>query len=308
MQRAKQWMPVDVYVGGIEHAILHLLYARFIARFMHTQGQLASPEPFTRLLAQGMVLGRTYKDAGTGEYLEEWREGCAEVWEKMSKSKLNGVDPETVVDAHGADALRLTLLFAGPPDMEIKWTGDSAVQGSVRFMRRVWGLVARAGLHGADDAKVAEKRRGAVDACVASVTAHIAEDKFNVAIADMMKLCNTLSADEHVTLQRDDVATLLLLLAPFAPFFAQEAWTVLKGSLDSSGVHAQRWPAVAATSGVPFTVLVKGRKVLEGRQPCLAGEDDDAFARRVAIDSAATSGLARRVVRRPDGSVIVSYF
>jgi leucyl-tRNA synthetase len=154
VELAEKWMPVDIYVGGVEHAILHLLYARFITHFLHGIGMVPEKEPFKQLLTQGMVQGLTYRSPSSGSYLRpdevEWKEGCpvsslsgellTSSWEKMSKSKHNGVDPEDIVEKHGADAVRLFTLFKAPPHMAIQWDVE-AIHGVERWLQRILSLV-----------------------------------------------------------------------------------------------------------------------------------------------------------------------
>ena len=160
-QAANHWLPVDQYIGGIEHAILHLLYARFFHKLMRDEGLVSSNEPFKNLLTQGMVVAETYyrtlenggKDWFNPADVEVERDAKAKVigtrlktdglpveiggTEKMSKSKNNGVDPQAMIDAYGADTCRLFMMFASPPDMSLEWS-DSGVEGASRFLRRVW--------------------------------------------------------------------------------------------------------------------------------------------------------------------------
>ena len=259
---------VDVYVGGIEHAILHLLYARFVFKFLRSEGLLGSRaphEPFRRLIAQGMVLGLTAKDAESGRYLKhgvEWEladneravrigsdggDGPIElVWEKMSKSKHNGVNPDDVVRSHGADATRLATLFAGPPDRAIEWSGGS-LEGQVRFLRRVWATVVATAVPEGSATPTgartdsAELRIGTLRA-IENVTAALQEDKaaFNVAVAELMKLVNLLAEfDPSLEVSRWSASVLVRMLAPMAPHVTEELWTGLE--LGAS-VHDTAWP------------------------------------------------------------------
>jgi leucyl-tRNA synthetase len=248
--KAKEWMNVDVYVGGVEHAILHLLYARFFARFLHKLGLAEHPEPFQRLLSQGMVLGKTYKDKKTGAYLKSEDPNADIVWEKMSKSKHNGVDPGSVVKKFGADATRMAILFAGPPEKEVQWLGDAALNGQTRFFNRIWTLIE--GLGELDSKHASQSRRMAVERCIKQVSDMMREDQavFNVAIAEMMKLTNAMidvrsKGDDDSKELAESVTVLIKLMAPLAPHFASEAWELLGHKGD---VHQQSWPTLEALS------------------------------------------------------------
>ena len=152
-QKVDRWLPVDQYVGGIEHAILHLLYSRFFTKVLRDRGLLSFDEPFTRLLTQGMVQGITYKNPATGKYIapsdvkdaDDPRdpvsgESLETFYEKMSKSKYNGVDPAQVIDRYGADTARMFILFKAPPEKDLEWD-DADVEGQFRFLQRIWRLV-----------------------------------------------------------------------------------------------------------------------------------------------------------------------
>lgn len=149
----KDWLPVDQYVGGIEHAILHLLYSRFFTKVLRDRQLVHVSEPFQRLLTQGMVQGRTYKNPRTGKYIIPSRiadlnqptdpdtgEALEVVYEKMSKSKYNGVAPGDVIQKYGADTARMFILFKAPPEKDLEWD-DADVEGQFRFLNRVWRLV-----------------------------------------------------------------------------------------------------------------------------------------------------------------------
>ena len=287
------WLPVDQYVGGIEHAILHLLYARFFTKVLRDRGLLSFDEPFTRLLTQGMVQGITYKnphssryippadvadpsdprDPVTGEVLEVF-------YEKMSKSKYNGVDPAVVIDRYGADTARMFILFKAPPEKDLEWD-DADVEGQFRFLQRLWRLVDGAMERGlsldasataqvlpeAGSLNTAEKElRRAVHTAITAVSDDLeGELQFNTAVSELMKLSNAMG--DHLANAGDPVAcealrTLPLLLAPFAPHLAEELWSRLGGE-SSGSVHRQRWPIADPEALVRDTVAlviqVKGK-------------------------------------------------
>ena len=210
--KAKHWLPVDQYIGGIEHAILHLLYSRFFTKVLFDAGWSATDEPFTNLLTQGMVV----KDGA-----------------KMSKSKGNVVDPDYIIDKFGADTARLFILFASPPEKELEWS-DQGVEGSFRFLSRVWRLVAGHGSAG-HESLVAKK----LHQTIKSVTEDIDRFSFNTAIAKLMELTNAFYEVKDSGLATRDLETLLILLSPFAPHMAEELWHQL-GNKDS--ICSQPWP------------------------------------------------------------------
>ena len=180
--RVDYWLPVDQYIGGVEHAVLHLLYARFFHRLMRDAGLLGHDEPFTRLLTQGMVL----KDGA-----------------KMSKSKGNTVDPEALIEQYGADTVRLFTMFAAPPEHSLEWS-DTAVEGAFRFLKRLWRLaethLAAAPLDGTDPSGIGPRERELrrlIHRTIAKVNDDLGRRyTFNTAIAAVMELCNALAKHE----------------------------------------------------------------------------------------------------------------
>ena len=235
------WMPVDQYIGGIEHAVLHLLYARFYTKVLRDMGLTAADEPFRALLSQGMVI----KDGA-----------------KMSKSKGNVVDPDELIRRYGADTARLFSLFAAPPEKDLEWN-DRGVEGASRFLNRVWRFVhahldeLRTPAPGTKPAAPADSETGrafrrTIHETIARVTSDIDEDfHFNTAISAVMELVNalhdfdrvsmdTVGAAERQRLLREAVETMLLLLGPVTPHIAEELWRAL-GHRES--VFRQRWPA-----------------------------------------------------------------
>lgn len=229
VKEAAYWMPVDQYIGGIEHAILHLLYSRFFTKFLKDLALVDVDEPFDRLLTQGMVL----KDG-----------------EVMSKSRGNTVDPDSVISRYGADTLRLFILFAAPPEDQLEWN-DSAIDGAWKFLGRVWNLVDRnfksveltpAQMMDRQD-KDLERERHAV---IKKVTEALSDGfKFNVAISQLMILTNRLErfeikTDNKQVLFNQALTTLIILLAPIAPHMCEELWEMM-GHVDTSVVKAP-WP------------------------------------------------------------------
>ena len=199
-QEAKYWMPVDQYIGGIEHAVLHLLYSRFFTKFLKDIGMLDFDEPFNRLLTQGMVL----KDG-----------------EVMSKSKGNIVDPDSIIKKYGADTMRLAMLFAAPPETELEWN-DRGVEGAFKFLNRVWRLVEQVKANKENNEIVLRK----IHQTIKKVTEDIGQRfQFNTAIAAVMELVNEIYKASSVS--KDAASVVVILLSPFVPHIAEEMWRKL---------------------------------------------------------------------------------
>ena len=265
--KTNDWLPVDQYVGGIEHAILHLLYSRFFTKVLRDRGLLNFDEPFQRLLTQGMVQGLTYKNPQTGKYISpanvdatnpkdpETGEALEVFYEKMSKSKYNGIDPEQVLAKYGADTARMFILFKAPPEKDLEWE-DADVEGQFRFLNRVWRLVTDAVAAGlsrksveVDNLNKSEKDlRRAIHIAIEAITEDLSKDyQFNTAISELMKLSNALTdaSCKNSPIYAEGIQSLVLLIAPFAPHIAEELWQLLgnKGS-----VHTHTWPAFDAAA------------------------------------------------------------
>ena len=278
---AKSWMPVDVYVGGIEHAILHLLYARFVTKFLHGIDALpVCDEPFSYLLTQGMVQGQTFKAADSGRYLkpDEIRTSSdgrvieaatgrlADIsWEKMSKSKYNGVDPQTVIDQYGADTIRVFTLFKAPPQMDLNWDA-SAIEGPSRWLRRIWrlcedyrSLERSAVANGKALGHLSRARKQAIRGVDAALDQHV----FNVAIAELMKFSNVLEACDPGARQSmeysDALRALLIMLYPFAPHLSSECWQSVMPTIDSrqsQDISQVPWPIVDSDDANELITIV----------------------------------------------------
>ncbi|MBT9235122.1 leucine--tRNA ligase [Pseudomonas inefficax] len=328
---ANHWLPVDQYIGGIEHAILHLLYARFFHKLMRDEGLVTSNEPFKNLLTQGMVVAETYyrvasnggKDWFNPADVEIERDAKAKIigarlktdglpveiggTEKMSKSKNNGVDPQSMIDQYGADTCRLFMMFASPPDASLEWS-DSGVEGASRFLRRVWRLaqahVAQgpagkldiAGLN--DEQKVI---RRAIHAAIKQASTDVGQfHKFNTAIAQVMTVMNVLEKAPQATEQdrallQEGLEAVTLLLAPITPHISHELWQQLghqQAVIDAS------WPAVdeAALVQDTVTLVVQVNGKLRGQV------EMPAAASREEIEAAARSN--ENVLRFIDGLTI----
>lgn len=297
------WMPVDQYVGGIEHAILHLLYSRFFTKVLRDRGLLNFDEPFERLLTQGMVQGRTYKNPTTGKYVipadikdptnpvdPNTGEKLEIVFEKMSKSKHNGVAPGDVVNKYGADTARMFILFKAPPEKDLEWE-DADVEGQYRFLNRVWRLVTDSKLNQkpAKDLSKAEKDlRRSIHTAIKEITEDLqGEYQFNTAVSELMKLSNALSdfTQKDSPVYAEGIDTLLRLLAPFAPHMAEELWRSI-GHSDS--IHTQSFPIVdpsalvADEKTIVIQILGKTRGTIEA---ATAIADDKAALEQFARDS-----------------------
>ena len=292
-----RWLPVDQYVGGIEHAILHLLYARFFTKALRDRGLLGFDEPFSRLLTQGMVQAVTYKNPSTGKYVapadvadpSDPRDPITgdpldTFYEKMSKSKYNGVDPAVVIDQYGADTARMFILFKAPPEKDLEWD-DADVEGQYRFIQRIWRLIDAAHARGLSLAAPGstspapsrpspetlgqltpseQDLRRAVHTAITAISEDLDGDyQFNTAVSELMKLSNAMA--EHLEVCGDGIATeavhtLLVLLAPFAPHLAEELWLKLGGP---SGVHSQQWPTAdpqaLVRDTIELVIQIKGK-------------------------------------------------
>lgn len=314
---ANHWLPVDQYIGGIEHAILHLLYARFFHKLMRDEGLVTSNEPFKNLLTQGMVVAETYfRTASNGG--REWfnpadveveRDAKAKIvgarlktdglpveiggTEKMSKSKNNGVDPQSMIEAYGADTCRLFMMFASPPDMSLEWS-DSGVEGASRFLRRVWRLAQAhvgQGLPGKlDTAALSDEQkviRRAIHAAIKQASNDVGQfHKFNTAIAQVMTVMNVLekapqASEQDRALLHEGLEAVTLLLAPITPHISHELWKALgheQAVIDAS------WPAVDESALVQDTVTlvvqVNGKLRGQVEMPAAASREDIEAAAR----------------------------
>jgi leucyl-tRNA synthetase len=262
---ASYWAPVDQYVGGIEHAILHLLYARFYHKLLRDEGLVNSDEPFTRLLTQGMVL----KDGA-----------------KMSKSKGNTVDPQGLIDRYGADTVRLFSMFAAPPEQSLEWS-DSGVEGAHRFLKRLWKLVkahVEAGDPQAlitadlDDTQKAVRRK--THETIAKVDDDYSRRQtFNTAIAAVMELTNELGklsdrSGQNLAVEREALRAAVLMLAPIVPHICHQLWQELGGA---GSVMDHPWPELDESAlvrdSIELVVQVNGK--LRARMEVAANTDKD---------------------------------
>jgi leucyl-tRNA synthetase len=298
---ADRWLPVDQYIGGVEHAILHLLYSRFFTRAMRKTGHIGMDEPFDGLFTQGMVIHETYqkKDGSWVTPAEVKIEGAdgnrratliatgEEIVigpsEKMSKSKRNTVDPEDIIGTYGADTIRWYVLSDSPPERDVDWTEDR-IQGAARFVQRLWRIVNEAAEIGRDApaekpaafGAPAMKVRKAAHGALAKVSAEIQKLQFNVCIAHIYEFANALNAaigdvasENEMTADfayavREAATILVQLFYPMMPHLAEECWAVLGRE---TLVSAESWPriedALLVEDAVTLPVQVNGKKRAE---------------------------------------------
>jgi len=330
-----RWLPVDQYIGGIEHAILHLLYSRFFTRAMKMTGHAGLDEPFAGLFTQGMVVHETYKRSN-GEWVlpaDVKLEGAGKdrhallassgepieigSIEKMSKSKRNTVDPDDIIEAYGADTARWFMLSDSPPERDVIWT-EEGVQGAWRFVQRLWRLVheAAAVSAGAEMARPgsfggsALALRKAAHRALARVSEDVERLRFNVAIAHIYELANAFQAslgsveappgDDYRWAVREAAAVLVRLFHPMMPHLAEECWSVLG---HQTLVASEPWPQVEKSllveDSITLPIQINGRK-----------RGDVTVARNAAqadIESAvlALDWVKRALAGRPPKKVIV---
>ena len=312
------WMPVDQYVGGVEHAILHLLYSRFVTKVLRDRGLLNFDEPFTRLLTQGMVQGLTYmnpnkggkdkwipstqvnpqnpKDPQTGEPLQA-------LYATMSKSKGNGVSPVVAIAKYGADTLRMFTLFKAPPEKDLEWE-DADVEGQQRFLNRVWRLVSSfiETKQNGISKKVDKNLRRAIHIAIKEVS----EDfdggyQLNTAISEMMKLSNALqdAEDKSSATFLEGIETLLTLLAPFAPHISEELWSLI-GHEDS--IHLQPWlthdPDALIVDEITLVIQINGKVRGSLQVPSSASNDKQALEEYARNSEAAQKYLEGKEIKK----------
>jgi leucyl-tRNA synthetase len=298
-ERANYWLPVDQYIGGIEHAILHLLYARFFHKLMRDVGMLSSDEPFTNLLTQGMVVKETYYREETGGKKTWFNPAEVDLEldakgtpikavlqsdgqpvtiggiEKMSKSKNNGVDPQSLIDTYGADTMRLFAMFAAPPELSLDWR-DDGVDGAHRFLKRLWRAVhghVSGGAAPALDKDALNDAQKSLRRKLHDTIAKVGDDygrrkTFNTAVAAVMELMNEATRLDDSSPQARAVLqevweAVTLMLQPIVPHVAHTLWQALRGS---DAILAQRWPQVDESARVrdQITLVVQINGKLRG--------------------------------------------
>ncbi|KAF0220241.1 MAG: leucyl-tRNA [Geobacteraceae bacterium] len=288
--RAEYWMSVDQYIGGIEHAVLHLLYARFFTKVLRDLGYIDIDEPFINLLTQGMVI----KDGA-----------------KMSKSKGNVVDPNALIEKYGADTARLFSLFAAPPEKDLDWS-DQGVDGSFRFLNRVWKLAYETlplieGASSLDADTLSEEGkalRRAVHKTIRKVSEDI-EDRFhfNTAIAAVMELVNAIQSFEpkndprHAPVLKEAIESVVLLLTPIAPHFAEELW---EGLGHAGGVEKAGWPTFDPSAAVDeeLLIVVQVNGKLRGKVTVQAAAGEDEVKGAALADEKVKAFMEGKSVRK----------
>jgi leucyl-tRNA synthetase len=327
---ANYWLPVDQYIGGIEHAILHLLYARFFTRGLHRLGYTDVDEPFAGLFTQGMVCHETYRTAD-GEWVEpadvEKRGGKVFLKgtntelivghsEKMSKSKKNVIAPESIIDKYGADTIRWFMLSDTPPERDIEWT-DEGAEGCFRFVQRIWRLVedtkdpasAGAAVEGTADAAL-ELRRAAHRA-IAAITEDLEQLRFNRAVAQIYTLANAIGGADPSQLgavRREALETLVRLIAPMMPHLAESCWRALgHDTLMVDEPWPKADPDLVRQDLITYAVQVNGK--LRATRQFAKGTDRESVEREALslepIVRALEGKSPKRVVVVPDRIVNV---
>ena len=309
---AESWLPVGQYIGGVEHAILHLLYARFWTRALRHIGMIDLAEPFQSLFTQGMVTHQTWS-AGDGSWLspDEVKKDGAD-WmrisdgtpatagrvEKMSKSKKNVVDPDAIIDQYGADAVRWFMLSDSPPERDLLWS-DAGIEGAWRFVQRIWRLVGSADAAQGEDKALLRK----LHQTIAGVGEDIEALSFNKAVAKIYELTNAVEKAKPSATRTETVRTLLLLLSPMAPHLAEECWA----RLDQDGLIADApWPrfdpALLVEDEVTVAIQVKGK--LRDTLTVPKGLDKDAMEKAALASEKVQRSIdgapVRKVIVVPD--------
>ena len=323
--RVDYWMPVDQYVGGIEHAVLHLLYARFFHKALRDVGEVSCDEPFTRLLTQGMVRKDTFSCAKHGwRYPEEVTEGKSGIYctdcggviqigrnEKMSKSKKNIVDPSQLILGYGVDTARLFMLFAAPPEQDLEWS-DSGVDGAWRFLNRLWRLVYEVAALTTGVAPATTMPEGAdarglrvkVHETIDKVTRDLNRFQFNTGIAAVMELVNAgnrqladAAEGETGPVLRELAETALVLLNPYVPHITESLWRVLG---HEGHLCRHRWPQADPEALVreQITLVVQVNGKLRARLTVAADSSRESLQTIALADARVQSYLAGLTVRK----------
>ena len=332
-ERANYWLPVDQYVGGIEHAILHLLYARFFNKLMRDEGLVDCDEPFTRLLTQGMVIAETYYRASADGSKEWFNPADVEVErddkgrviravaksdgepvtpggvEKMSKSKNNGVDPQVLIDRYGADTVRLYTMFTAPPDQSLEWS-DEGVEGAHRFLKRLWTLGHRLAQADTDAALTDDRHastRREIHGALQKALFDYDRQQYNTVVSACMTILNALNrlddtASANAVL-REGLGIMLRLLAPIAPHVTHTLWRELGYGVDI--LHAG-WPRVdedaLRSATVTYVVQVNGK--MRGKIEVVADADkaaiEDAARNNANVQKFTADQTVRKIIIVPN--------
>lgn len=333
-EKANYWLPVDQYIGGIEHAILHLLYSRFFHKLMRDEGLVDSDEPFKRLLCQGMVLADSYyyeddkggqvwvaptdvdvktDDKGrvtaathrtTGQALQH--DGMS----KMSKSKNNGIDPQVMIDKYGADTVRLFMMFAAPPEQSLEWS-DTGVEGALRFLKRLWKQAYdHLNVGGSDTAidtanltDVQKELRLKTHSTIQKVTDDIERRQtFNTAIAAVMELSNTIAkfvdiSEQGRAVMQEALESAVLLLSPIVPHISHQLWQELGNEGD---VLVAEWPQVDESALVQDTIqlVVQVNGKVRAKINVAADADEDVVLHTALADENVQKHMADKTIRK----------
>jgi leucyl-tRNA synthetase len=304
--RANYWLPVDQYIGGIEHAILHLLYARFFHKLIRDEGLVSTNEPFANLLTQGMVIAETYyRDLGDGKKLwlnpadvelvdgvhvlkSDGKPVIAGGTEKMSKSKNNGVDPQSIIDRYGADTARLFMMFAAPPEQSLEWS-DAGVEGAHRFLKRLWKAVYDhtqggevSAYSGGELTEALTGLRRQLHQTIAKVTDDIERRKqFNTAIAAIMELMNAMAKVEGEdgltrSVKQEALEAIVLMLAPIVPHICR---ILIKALKPGACLVGSPWPLVDESALVQneIELMLQVNGKLRGKLKVAADASKDAI-------------------------------
>ncbi len=323
-RKTDYWMPVDQYIGGIEHAILHLLYARFYTKMLRDFGIIAVDEPFANLLTQGMVCKETMSCPNHGYLFPEEAAGdacchCQEAViigknEKMSKSLKNVVDPDYLVNRYGADTARLFCLFTAPPEKDLEWS-DQGVEGSFRFLNRLWRITMdyledvlavepiREGMTLEGDIKALRRK---THQTIRKVTSDI-EDRFhfNTAISAVMELVNALytlprpKKNDEVALAavREALEAVIVMMAPFVPHISEELWESFNSGKPLTDFPWPTFdPGIAAENEITIVVQINGK--VRSKLTVPADEDEEGIKRRAAQDDRLNKYLAEKQVQK----------
>ena len=327
---ADYWLPVDQYVGGVEHAILHLLYARFFTRAMKVTGHLGISEPFTGLFTQGMVGHECYKDAdgnwlypdevqknsdGTAQHVKTGAPVTILPSEKMSKSKKNVVDPDLIFSKYGADTARLFMLSDSPPERDLEWT-DAGVDGASRYLGRLWRLANHSNLPAAGTPKPqsygpsAHKIRQVIHRTISDVSNAYERFHFNGAVAKVRELSNALEdfatickTDDEKSALREGVESLTIMLAPMLPHIAEEMWQVLG---HKTMLTETAWPAfdpellVQTTATVAVQVNGKLRATITLPRDMAAQDAEAAALANDNVKKAMDGKAAKKIIVVPN--------
>ncbi|MBE9536308.1 MAG: leucine--tRNA ligase [Proteobacteria bacterium] len=318
-EKADYWLPVDQYIGGVEHAVMHLLYARFFHKVLRDLGMVSGDEPFKNLLTQGMVCMESNRceehgwlapeEVDEGKCIKCGKAAIAGRTEKMSKSKKNVVDPDHLIKDYGADTARLFSLFAAPPEKDLEWS-EAGVEGAYRFLSKIWRLVHESladiksveAFSGGIPQGDAKNLRRKTHQTIRKVTGDVGERfHFNTAISAVMELVNSmgqfkLAAEEDKAVFREAIEAVILLLAPFVPHFSEELWELLG---KEGRVANTAWPefdkAAAVEDEMTIAVQVNG-KVREKLLLAAATSEEDVKAAALADE---------KVLRFIDGAEIL---